>query len=967
MPDYKTGRQRTLTAECAFAAPLQDNIEYPGSPGVITNPTIKTADLSMGFCGCSVRAQNYGLETPVGLSRVDWEYGATYTATNPFASPTTSIQNDVQASGSVYVPPGTPETAQPTATISKTGTISVDVEEWVSFGTITVSSDGKFTVPCTLYERARVGGVIVATIGTASVSATITAGNRVSIDAAIGYTASLNGRYTAANGSGTATMTPTVGAGAVSSPAAGASTYSGVNWSVTLTCTTLATIFCTSSNDPAAVGKIIANLTPPRSAAYSGVIRSFASAYPGTVAAIVLGDPAVPSGRIISAGSTWSASFDQKKFFWEFYAGVVTESFRATGTLDEWASTSCKLQAAALLTAGEDGNQDEAYIRGYRWTVGSFSQSSSLQLAGTFTRTNNTAYVLPDGSTAAGSKGSHVDFWGANKASGDGFRYLSIPLKHDNGANQILSSIQIGAKVWSKDRLGAAISVPTGATYTEIILDLCNPNGAETTDTQDSRYPLNRADTWGWGVTDAENIILNGIGGGVTFTVEKAELKRLGTTLLTVYPAYSNPIDRDTLSANPTGNRNDFLRCITDGKDSLQETDIQRSPSAPYGWSGLSIASIRDRVMDGQYPSNAFSMTANAVPAGCPDASGEYVLGCYLTEEREGWTLWGSGAYWSGTAWVYVIDADASSAYSVIGQVLISSIVSWFPGAGDAFELGAFGGALALRPASFLRGRAVGLTLGVNNDSVASANVTITAGTYGSGTSDSRGIYRTGTPFVPQSTRTVQSEVGATPYPEVDIGFRRKSHRAVFRVASTSEFRAIECDSARSWLYIGVANKLRAYYATDLSLQFESEAYTDVDYWVRLRYDTRNDRLWLIGKQGASTFRLCSTVNFGRTITETSNVTARTSVCECLSAQSAVVWLSENSATVKLRLSTDGGDNFAAEVDCTLSGVALTGELLDLTHDPRQSNWLFLTIKTAADTKILRSRDMGKMWEIVAS
>jgi len=907
----------------------------------------------------SVKAIPYSLNPGAN----DHRYGVRFSVFNGFASASyDDLRNTFTST------PGTGVVS--VLTINSTGTMTIDVEEWVSFGAITVSSDGKFTVPCTLYERAKIGGVIASEIGGASVSTTITSGIANSVGV-IDYALTAYAEMGAANAaSAVSQVTPTCDFGALVNPGK-TRTDTGSIWTVNNTGTSTAkteVVSNTMVTDDPVIGISSIILYPVRESQYAGVIRSFASAYPGTVAAIVYGDPAALSGLIVSAGSTWNATITQKRWAVEFWAYVgIFASPTYTNYLNEWASTSCKLQAAALLTAGEDGNQDEAYIRGYRWTVGSFSQSSSLQLAGTFTRTNNTAYVLPDGSTAAGAKGSHVDFWGANKASADGFRYLSIPLKHDNGANQILSSIQIGAKVWSKDRLGAAISVPTGATYTEIILDLCNPNGAETTDTQDSRYPLNRADTWGWGVTDAENIILNGIGGGVTFTVEKAELKRLGTTLLTVYPAYSNPIDRDTLSANPTGNRNDFLRCITDGKDSLQETDIQRSPSAPYGWSGLSIASIRDRVMDGQYPSNAFSMTANAVPAGCPDASGEYVLGCYLTEEREGWTLWGSGAYWSGTAWVYVIDADVSAAYSIIGQVLISSIVSWFPGAGDAFELGAFGGALQLRPASFLRGRAVGLTLGVNNDSVASANVTITAGTYGSGTSDSRGIYRTGTPFVPQSTRTVQAEVGATPYPDEDIGFRRKSHRAVFRVASTSEFRAIECDSARSWLYIGVANKLRAYYATDLSLQFESEAYTDVDYWVRLRYDTRNDRLWLIGKQGASTFRLCSTVNFGRTITETSNVTARTSVCECLSAQSAVVWLSENSATVKLRLSTDGGDNFAAEVDCTLSGVALTGELLDLTHDPRQSNWLFLTIKTAADTKILRSRDMGKMWEIVAS
>lgn len=819
MFSVKTGRQRNITITVNPNAPIDSAIYWTDAFQAEGAVDRLDSTVSVSFANVTLRAKRYLMydneTTYPAVTGWDYHHGVTYSV-SIVGRPTVTV-NEETSTGRVNAPHTVPYILRATDAIDAVGTIVVPVEEWADISDVAVSSTGKITASIRLYEKMRLNAYVTASFGGASDS--------WQIDSAleIGYGVAHNlGLYSTLPGTFTGTLACTFNGAAMSSPSPTISeTYPGsVGGDVSQTLTVSSTLSvsvtglgtghnATSSWDTQSCGQIIATLYPLRQVQYEGIVSAWNQPYPNALTALVTGDPTVVAPNVYKeigvSGGTWSHTLSQKQYSITFY--YLDDRFQEIPggniggsepfNLNEWQPTSCKLQAASLQNAGEDGAADEAYIRGYRWTVGNFSQASSLQIAGSWTAKVENSHELPDKATAAGAQGTHPDFWGANKASLQGYRYLSIPLKHNNANPQTLTSVQIGSKTWSRDKDGNSLKVSNGSTYQEILLDLCNPDGTEETDVQDTRYPFNRVDTWAWGVTSASGIILNGIANGVTFTAEKAVLKRLGKTLLTVLPTYGNMVQKDTLPiATPWKYRCDFLVCNTDGKKSQEQSDVGQMP---FDWSARSIGTIKDEIMNGTYPSDGFSMTANAPSANTNE------LAYYLSDIAPAWCLWGSGAWYDGTRdpgdeWQYAIDLNVTAGVSIPGQLLITEITDWMPDAGDAFEkktgpgsAGYDGGALKLRAASFLRGQAAGLVFRAGGTSSKrsawqGATVSVKESTggadAGSGKSGSQGFYKTGMPYAKTAVsggHMVELQSGAV-RPSVAVTFvPRKRWRVSFR------------------------------------------------------------------------------------------------------------------------------------------------------------------------------------------
>ncbi len=861
---YKTGRTHTIEIEASLSATIahlfDSEVELQPEDGFIDYdhpaPYEATPGVSCSFAGCSISARRYVNSDIPGtpFSRLDWEYGIYYVAdANGVVD---APAPDVLDFGSIWgYGVSTPNSHQATGFISATGTITVNVEEWAEPGPDEVADDGTITAPLRLYMATRPGGKMVADIGNAHAEFDIV--DSVEVVYGVDESAGQN----VLGGTAYASVSATLDDIAIVVTPTKTRSQSGDGWSVSLSAGSSVTTTVTSAADTGGTvqpsnGQTTARLYPNRQVDYRGIIRAFEQPYPAVMKVVVYGDPAYPFGRVVSASDVWSATFAQKRY--EVYFFGRGGGSLGTELLNEWTATSCKLQAAALLDASENANASQADIAGWRWAVGTLSQAASLQLAGSWTAIDDTPYDLPDDDTADGAQGSHSPLY-AGKVSADGYRYLKLPLKHDGDDPITLESIQLGTKTWSHDKDGVGLTVPNGGTYTNIIIDLCNPDGTETTDTQDSKFPILRADSWAWGVTFIESIILKGIPADTTFTAEKAELVRLNKTRLIVCPAHNNFVEQDSLSDNPHQYRNDFLRCETDGngaghsggKTSQQQSDIIRATTDPFAWSPRSIQTIKNWIMDGTYPSNGFSMTANAATGPTDE------LPYYLCETAPAWCLWHSGAWWNGTEWKYAIDLDMSAGISIVGQTLHTVMTDWYPNPGDWAELGGYG-AMILRVASFLRGRAIGLVLGLNNESVPDTTVRLTnlldSTPAGTGVSDAIGAYNSDLPFVYGGREAkVECEAGELPYSNVTALFApRKSLRIVFRpvTPTTGDGLAYDVSPAKRHAVMWrEADTLRIAMGEGVIPTFPSPVDTEIDgSRPRIRWERseKSQRLYLV-------------------------------------------------------------------------------------------------------------------------
>jgi hypothetical protein len=181
-------------------------------------------------------------------------------------------------------------------------------------------------------------------------------------------------------------------------------------------------------------------------------------------------------------------------------------------------------------------------------------------------------------------------------------------------------------------------------------------------------------------------------------------------------------------------------------------------------------------------------------------------------------------------------------------------------------------------------------------------------------------------------------------------------------------YRAMEVDNPRAWLHISVENKIRTYFTYNLSLAFESAEYP-VDYWRKLRVDSRRGKLFMLGVDG-SEYVVYSSEDGGYTGEEVLRVTAQTALLEVHSEESKVTFYFENGAEV-YRQESDTGDSgdwsSPAVVQYDNSGTLtdLSADLLDMGREQRKNGAVYLAATQAGDTKVFRSPDVGKTFEIV--
>jgi hypothetical protein len=687
----------------------------------------------------------------------------------------------------------------------------------------------------------------------------------------------------------------------------------------------------------------------------TGVIRAMEAAYPHSPTLLVdkaNDDLASPVG---TSGGTFEFTISQPNWEASCYfkdTDQGNEENIKTQPIRMW------IDPDDLTTLGEPANHWRALIRTWIWDAMSIEQAASIQIAGAhagLTDAGN-SFSIPDGSTDAGAQGSSAGYSGT--ASFQFGRFLHIGLRHDDAGTETLDSIGIAGKTWSQDYQGNDLDVPTGAGYTEIVLDLCNPDGSEDTDGMSSRYPMDNPASWAWGVNTATEIELNGIDTGVTWYVERVDIERHGYSRVTVLPTCENFVDES--STTDAELRIHHMLGDTDGRVSLETIDFYRVEIAGEDvYTERAIVSVIDSIngVSGDFPTDAWSAT-DLEPAPMSGCTGDFPpLGCLLNSDRPAFELYGAGAYFN-SSWQYGFDLDASTELTLPAQILIDSINAE-PGLGDIFGIagGATTGPMEIRVAVILRGQAAGLVFDEDGKPAPNITVEIDGGTFGAGITGTDGSYQTGLPYVPGGeTAEISANVGSGSPSLSEAFFTRKRNRACFRVPieQLAMYRAVETDSPRGWLHLSDNTRLFVYHESTGALLLQSEEYA-IEYWYRLRVDSRRAALYALAKD-ADTFRLFVSEDGGYTAMEVLSVTATSALVEVDSERGVVTLLYE-----------DGSTTWSSPDNPQYEDETLDGTLLDSAHDWRFGGRIYLVITIEDDTALLMSEDIGANFSLLYS
>lgn len=537
----------------------------------------------------------------------------------------------------------------------------------------------------------------------------------------------------------------------------------------------------------------------------SGVLRAMENAYPASVDLRVDRFLGGENTLLPASSGVFSDSYSQRFYsvggsFSSYSAGSGWTAISGklwSDAKNEWKPLRLWVDAGSLSTLKEDSRLWRMFFRCDFWNALTITQASEITICGTGTfTTGSNSKTIPDGSTSAGAKGTKSGVWDG-KTSFQFGRYLYLPLKHDNAGSQTLTNIVIGGKTFTKDKNGNALTIPTGASYSTVILDLCAPSTPNSaTDAMDTRFPLPTADNsaWGWGITSANSIVLNGIGAGVTWTLQDSKIKREAFSKFSLLQSFDNWIfDGDTPGSDYLL---DFALGDTDGRKSLEGVAMYRTaiPAGGYNYTERSIKDLVDSINGsaGVFPSDGFTaVDLQSLPGSGCSGSFANLKYCFANSVRRAVYLAGGGAYHDATGWHYPIDLDITSTTTIPAQFLTDEI-EWYPGFGDGFGFSSGGyGVAEFRSAWLAREQIAGIVeknfAGISGVLVDSLDVGDGANT-GQGTSDSRGNYQTASNYA-KGLRSlcVSAQQGAQPYPKItQTGISRKRKRNCFRITDIS-------------------------------------------------------------------------------------------------------------------------------------------------------------------------------------
>lgn len=932
MTAYKTGRSRTLTISGTISGKAWG--ASSGHPPVLT-----------GNKYALEIAANWITDNATKVTALATSLGLEVTAETGLGDSDSDSDSHVRTSST---------------TVTGSYSISIDLEEWIevtesasppTFGGTPDAGDMPGETLVQFTERYKIGGDLTATItltdGTYSVTATATdALSSATIFTRYDWSGWLNaeGLFSAQTASVTWDYHE-FDVPAYSKSGGGATISAGSEQ---------ASVAVDSSSDP--VGTIRWNGIPPQGFVLEGRLRADNAAYTSDCLVRVKRKNGETYGELTPVGGSYSSASTQETCsVWGDCDGVAQDSVAKdehTSVLYHW----------LVPPVGENADQWRLMLRGAYYDAGTIVQAATLAL---------------DGGFSFGDTGT-TRTWSPEKSLA-GYRYLLLAT--DQAAKDV--TLTIGSKSWTGT---------TGASGL-VAFDLCRPHNLATdTDERDSRWPIPTAvdvvdaDGCMWGVVNVGSLTLTAETGvtcvvaanGVYLSRDTWTLDPVGHSLLNVVAPH--------LYWVPSGVANTYkrplLRGDTDGRRSLDEADWTRVVGTPTIYTARTIKNLFDDVnaSDSSVVRNpgwtAVIDTDIDVADGASGTDWEYNL---LNRNRNASWIEGSGIAYVAGAWRYALDVDVSSAYTLIAQMLVDK-VAIYPMCGDVFGLrtGAnrweYGttveqGRAELRAGRYMRSAAWGLTLHENGIAHSGATVTqkelpdLTAA--GSGNSDIRGEYLTGTPWGRAGyDHRIQPQVGAgaTYIDRMLYGGTRL--RSCF-TAVPGSLGAIEADGPRAWLHVGYGKRVRTYNLWGWDIVQESDEYA-VDSWLKLRTDPRRGSLHMLSDDGGGTIGVWASYDGGMTGTEVATVTATSAAIEVDSERGVYVCLYENGGNVQVQQSGDAGGTWTAATDALYLGAAFAGTVIDMARDARR-DVLLLALESGGVISIYGSQDLGLTWELVAS
>jgi hypothetical protein len=689
------------------------------------------------------------------------------------------------------------------------------------------------------------------------------------------------------------------------------------------------------------------------------VARALEHTYPSSLTLKVAAKAGVTETHSFSGSVSLSGTQKQ----WSVGSSINGDT--KSDSVAEFGPVSCWLDTGRLSELGEDTGMWRVLQRGFPYAALTLSHAASY--AHTLTSASQTG---PSDLVKTLSPALYLQT----------YRYLRVRVKASTGGSAF--SVKIGSKEWTKDRFGAALSA--GTSYAWFELDLCSPtNATEASDTTDTIWPTPTVDGVYWGVTKISEFRLTGLAGGVTYDLAAngLELKRVEPTdgvctrseWCPAWPgwiqSHEAEISGDTTT---TVYYRRFVLGVSNGRQALELVDMVKTVTSSTLGGTTTTYSIRpisalkgdvETLDSGEMVWPGWSVAYASGVDTVDGAAGSEVLHGWLNRNRPMVWLFGGGALYRDGAWDYGFHVDTDDAPTIYAQSLVDC-VEWIGGTGDVFGHASSPtteGAIDLRAAVILRGGGHGIVLGSDDLPASTKLVTVrevggSGATFGTGTSDDQGRYRTGLNYAPGfKSAEAQAEGGAS---AAIVALQpRKRTRAALTVAAAVAYRCLAVDSPRAWLHVGEGKRIKTYHINAWALAFESAEYA-IDEWRRLRCDPRRGCLVMVGKRGAS-FKVFVSDDGGLTASEVLSVTATSMVVEIESERGLQVVLWENGGAVQRQESTDGGATWSSASAVSYAGGNLTGTLRDIARDARNGNLVLVV-----ESMVLESFDSGASWAL---
>lgn len=527
-----------------------------------------------------------------------------------------------------------------------------------------------------------------------------------------------------------------------------------------------------------APAELTAKISPLRNWSLHVNIRAMNQDYPGSVTLSMVKKQGASAADVVT-DSTGKVTVTGSQAYYDCSA-TLNGSGQTPLLLNEEIPLQIWLKDSWLTGAQEPTADWRVGFKGMAYQTFTLSQASERQVCGQYTNAGaaRKTIALPDGST-------HADLVGSSfyKASLQGYAFLRLRIKSDTAHQSY--RVQIGAKRWTKDWQGNNLKTGDANTFVEQDIDLCNPNETTATkDTQDTRFPVSLnpkvvvTDGPLWGVSNLENLVLAGMIPGVNYTLELAKVVRCSASDVTFLPTFDYWIP----DGGGSDLRLDFLYAATDGRKSLERTDFYRTPISPgdtYNYTIFTLTNIIDHIsgQSGNFPKDGWSVTA----------AGSFPSDGFHSNSLPACFAYGGGMLYRSNQWNYGFDLDATSSLTVYAQPLWDSI-TLLPALGDVFGFTSnTDDVVTLRAGKVLRGQVAGVVFN-RSERRRWAGITVNlkedpGGTAaGSGTSNSMGIYWTGTPCG-KGNKTYKAELQSGDLPPVSASMTlppRKRMRVSF-------------------------------------------------------------------------------------------------------------------------------------------------------------------------------------------